>query len=181
MSDKKTELGAKLKAIEKREPEVKAEQAAQKKIPGETPGKEELGAKLKAMPKEQPEPSSAEQTDAERVATLEQEKTQLLVEVAALNQEIGRIANERDSTIMVNQDLTNKIETGVKVEMVDPSTANRISAESFKSEGKEYEFAFARMTNKDGVITANEVIASEALQRQLIESGSGMIRLKKTH
>ncbi len=65
MSNKKTD--------KKTAPEVKADQAAQKQIPGgETPGKEELGAKLKTVPAEQPAQPSAAQTDAERIATLAQ-------------------------------------------------------------------------------------------------------------
>ena len=89
--------------------------------------------------------------------------------------------SEISLTVKVNEGLTKKVESLEKKVKEAPKAevnASRISDKTFKIGEDEYGFRKAGINHKNNVITANEVLASEDLQKELVTIGSGMIYKK---
>lgn len=97
---------------------------------------------------------------AEKIATLESA-------VAEQGENIAELLIELATTREVNKALTDKIEQ---------EPAKEKTADTFEIDGKTIGFAFSKMNHKGTVITPAEVLASEELQRELVEIKSGMLK-----
>lgn len=104
-------------------------------------------------------------------------KDKLVVSEAKLEE----TKNELDTTIEINNELSAKVSelSSKSVQPTQPAAATKavLPTDTFKVDNVVYGFAFPKISTKDhGVITAQEVLVSEMLQRYLVGVGSGMVR-----
>lgn len=95
--------------------------------------------------------------------------------------ELEETKNELDTTVEINAELSAKVSelSSAAAQSKKPVAAEKIVLPSgtFKVDDVTYGFAFARISTKEhGVITAKEVLASESLQKYLVQVGSGMVK-----
>jgi predicted RND superfamily exporter protein len=105
-----------------------------------------------------------------------------LTEIYLKNQEeFIKVQSEASLTVKVNTDLAKKVEQLEKRLKEVPkaeASKSRVSDKTFKIGEDVYGFRKAGINHKNQVITAAEVLASENLQNELVEIGSGMIYKK---
>jgi hypothetical protein len=108
---------------------------------------------------------------------LEQLVTDKSKENAELVEKSKNLQLELDGALAVNQQLSTVIEDQpvVTTPKKDLSKVS-LSTEVFEVDGVKKTFALAKMTYKGELITADEVLASESLAKELVAIGSGMIR-----
>lgn len=101
--------------------------------------------------------------------------------VEELTEIVLKSQSEVGLTVKVNEGLTKKVESLEKKIKEAPkadAATSRISEKTFKIGDETYGFKKAGINHKNQVITAAEVLASEDLQKELAEIGSGMIYKK---
>jgi hypothetical protein len=92
------------------------------------------------------------------------------------------VQKENGLTVKVNEDLSKKVETlekKIKETPVVAESKSAVSDKSFKVGDKEFGFKKIRISHKNQLITAAEVLSSENLQKELVDIGSGMIYEKE--
>ena len=96
--------------------------------------------------------------------------------IAEKDAELDTVKAELEATKAVNESLTAEVEMLSETPAV---AANPKASLSFENGGKKYKFNFHSMIHKAGKISSADVIASEALQTELIKIGSGMIEVQE--
>ena len=102
-------------------------------------------------------------------ATIEQ----LQAEIADLKQQLSAKAEELEKTLELNESLNAIIES--EKELAAASTASKVSAKKFERDNVVYGFKRPAVFHKNKLITAEDVLASESLQDELIRIKSGLI------
>ncbi|MBV9989369.1 MAG: hypothetical protein JO301_16945 [Chitinophagaceae bacterium] len=109
--------------------------------------------------------------DAEKVAALEGE-------IERLGKENARLQNENKAFDATNKELLQKINEVTDIKNVtkgELKAAPSFSDKQFTVDGQTYGFNFPKTTLRKTPITVDDVMASEDMQRELVELGSGML------
>lgn len=105
----------------------------------------------------------------DKIATLE-------AAVSSITAQLSTAMDEITAYETANAALTLQVEE-LSAQVTDAPATTTLSAKTFKHGDDTYTFAIPGLNHKDrGVITADHVLADEALQDELVKMGSGMIK-----
>ena len=96
--------------------------------------------------------------------------------IAEKDAELETVKTELEATKAVNESLNAEVE---KLSATPAIAANPKDSLGFECDGKKYKFNFHAMIYKGSKISSEDVIASEALQADLVKLGSGMIEVQE--
>jgi hypothetical protein len=92
-----------------------------------------------------------------------------------LSEKNESLSVELDKAVKVNADLSALVESE-PAEVTEEEAEPAPSFGSFEVDGKSHDIVFKKIHHKGVTITAEEVLASENLQKELVAMGSGMVR-----